>query len=62
MAVKWLPIFFVLAAGCSSQAFDYAKARNPNCEVTQIDENSESVVVWIQCPGEKAFQRVYKKH
>jgi len=60
MALRLLLAAFFFSA-CGSPAFDYAKARNPNCEVRQLDENSESVIVLIQCPDEDPVQRSFKK-
>jgi PBP1b-binding outer membrane lipoprotein LpoB len=51
----------LLFSACVSPAFDYAKARNPNCEVTALRENAQSVSVLVECPDEPAFQRSYKK-
>lgn len=60
--MKFVLLALFLSA-CSSPAFEYAKARNPNCVVKKIDENADSVEVSIRCPGEDPPKiRTYKKN
>jgi hypothetical protein len=61
MAIRLSLLFFLLVSGCVPPAYEYAKARNPDCNVVLMAENSETVIVSIKCPDEKVFQRSYKK-
>jgi len=50
-----------LALGCEGAAMQYARLRNPGCEVRQIQDSSDGVRVMVKCPNQDAFERIYKE-
>jgi hypothetical protein len=50
----------VLAAACASPALEYARARNPHCRVTPLEDRGDAVRVQIACPDEEPFERTYR--
>jgi hypothetical protein len=54
-------ILFLLLAGCSSPAVGYAKARNPGCKVTVLEESRDGATVRVECPGAEPFEQTFRK-
>lgn len=51
----------MFTSGCGSSALNYARKKNPNCDVTVLAETKESVRVLIICPNRDPFERVYRE-
>lgn len=47
-------------AGCESAALQYARAMNPNCTVTSLEQRGDAARVLVACPDEDPHERVYR--
>ena len=54
-------VMAVFVVGCGGPALDYARAQNPNCEVTPIESRGNWARVLVTCPDEAPVERTYGK-
>jgi hypothetical protein len=51
----------LLLSGCTNAAFQYAQAKHPGCNVSQIEETRDSVRVLVACPNTDPFEQTFRK-
>ena len=52
----FLILLFMFGCG-GSTATDYAKARYPNCNIKEVEENT----VEVKCPNKEPFIKTYRR-
>ncbi len=57
--MRLLLLVALLLGACGSPALDYARARNPNCVVRQLEQRGDWARVEVTCPDEAPVERTY---
>ncbi len=62
IAFIFLAWTIVSIAGCANQMVEYAKYKNPGCEVVKVTEKSCGTEVVLQCPFSRFETVCYSRH